>query len=356
MAKVIIGKKEPTVLITGGTGFLGVHLSRLFLSKKFRVVLLDLSALTADDLKGKVEVENADIRDKVKVLQIFSRHKPNLVVHAAAALPIQNSEKLINDINVNGTRNILEACYKNKVKRVVFISSTAMYGVPKHLPETETSPIDPIGFYGESKAEGEKLCFSYYKKGLSINVIRPKTFLGPERLGIFTLWFEAIYNNKPVFILGSGNNLYQLLAVSDVTQAIFLALTSKTDGEIFNIGAGKFGTWRQDLGALIGHAKSKSKILGLPVFPSELALSVLEKLNLSPIAAWHYKTIHVDSYVSIEKAKKILKFKPQKSNKELLIENYDWYKKHRKEFLGRKGITHRTVWNFKILDFFTRFF
>ncbi len=344
------------IIITGGTGFLGAHLSRLFLSKKYKVVLLDLAPLTADDLKGKVEVENADIRDKKRVSEIFLRRKPDFVVHAAAALPIQNSKKLIMDINVNGTKNILEASLKNKVKRVVFISSTAMYGVPKHLPETETSPLDPIGFYGESKAEGEKLCFSYIKKGLSVNIIRPKTFLGPERLGIFTLWFEAIYNNKPVFILGSGNNLYQLLAVGDVSRAIYLALNSKTDGEIFNIGAEKFGTWKQDLGTLIKHAKSKSKILGLPVLPSEFALSILEKLNLSPIAAWHYKTIHVDSYVSIDKAKKILKYKPQKSNKELLIENYDWYKKHRAEFIGKKGITHRTVWNFKLLDLFTRFF
>ena len=344
------------VIITGGTGFLGVHLSRLFLSKKYKVVLLDIAELTAQDLKGKVQVENVDVRDKQKVLRVFLKHKPDYVVHAAAALPIQNSEKLIKDININGTRNILEASFKSRAKRLVFISSTAMYGVPKHLPETETSPISPIGYYGASKAEGEKLCFSYYKKGLSVNIIRPKTFLGPERLGIFTLWFEAIYNNKPVFILGSGNNLYQLLAVSDVAQAIFLGLTAKKDGEIFNIGSEKFGTWREDLGALIKHAKSKSKILGFPVLPSELALSILEKLNLSPIAAWHYKTIHVDSYVSIEKAKKILKFNPQKSNQDLLEENYDWYKKHRKEFLGRKGVTHRTVWNFKILDLFTRFF
>jgi nucleoside-diphosphate-sugar epimerase len=178
--------------------------------------------------------------------------------------------------------------------------------------------------------------------------------LGPERLGVFTLWFEAIYNSKPVFILGNGNNLYQLLDVEDLCTAIHSALTVKKDGEIFNAGAEKFGTWRQDLGALIKHAGSKSKIIGFPVLPSQLALGVLETLNLSPIVAWHYKTLPVNSYVSIEKAKKLLGFKPKVSNQDLLIESYDWYKNNRSKLQGKTGNTHRVIWNFKLLNIFEK--
>src|SRR5581483_4170360 len=265
-------------------------------------------------------------------------------------LPIQKTKEVIFSVNIKGTENVLSAALLHRIKRLIFISTTAAYGVPKHLPEKEDSPIDPIGFYGESKIAAENLCLEYYKKGLSVNILRPKTFLGPERLGVFQLWFEAIYTNKRVFILGNGNNKYQLLAVSDIVDAIIKAMRVKKDGEIFNIGAKEFSTWKKDLGAVIAHAKSKSKITGLPVIPSQLLLGILEKAGLSPIAAWHYKTLPVDSYVSIEKAEKILQWHPKKSNKELLIESYSWYEKHRAEIIGRKGTTHRVGWNFQLLD------
>lgn len=350
-------KSRRKVLITGGTGFLGVYLARYFLKKKFLVLLLDTEPLTDRKLlKNKsVEVVECDIRDKKKLAECF--YDVDYVVHAAAALPIHNDREYIFDVNVAGTKNVLEESLKNNVSRVVFISTTAMYGVPQHLPEKETDPISPIGYYGESKAEGEKLCKRYHKKGLPVVIIRPKTFLGPERLGIFTLWFEAIYAHKPVFILGDGNNLYQLLEVNDLCELIYSALSAKSvSGEIFNAGASEFASWREDLEALIAHAKSKSKIVGLPVVPSQILLAILEKLHLSPIVAWHYKTFPVDSYVSTEKAQKKLGFRSTKSNKKILIESYDWYKEHRKEVLSHSGgTTHRKIWNFKIVDIISRF-
>jgi len=342
------------ILITGGTGFLGVHLARKFLKDGFTVTLFDIADLDAKDLFGKVAVIKGDVRDKKAVGSAIKNQ--DYVVHAAAALPIQKSKKLIFSINVDGTKNVLESSLKSKVKRLVFISSTAVYGVPKHLPETEKAPLDPIGYYGESKIMGENLCKEYMKQGLSINIIRPKTFLGPERLGVFELWFEAIYTGKKVFILGNGKNLYQLLAVSDVVDAIEKMLISKVYNETFNIGAKEFKTWQKDLGAVIAYAKSNSRIFGFPVLPSQIILGILEKLNLSPIAPWHYKTIAVPSYVSVAKAEKLLQWHPKKSNSELLIESYKWYEKHRAEVLGRVGIGHRVGWNFKALNLVKRFF
>jgi len=336
------------ILITGGCGFLGVHLARQLLKQGYKVTLLDLADLDAKDLIGKVKFIKCDVRDVDKVNNAIKDH--DCVVHAAAALPILREKKIIFDININGTKNVLDASLKNKVKRLIFISSTAVYGIPRHLPEAETNPLDPIGFYGKSKVAAEKLCQEYLKKGLSVNILRPKTFLGPERLGVFELWFEAIYKNKGVFILGNGNNKYQLLAVSDVVNAIIKALESKTEGEVFNIGAKKFQTWNKDLGSVIKHARSKSKIIRLPTFPSQILLGILDALNLSPIAAWHYKTISVNSYISTKKAEKLLNWKPNKSNKELLIESYDWYKKHRSEIINKVGMTHRVGWNFKLLN------
>ena len=342
------------VLITGGAGFLGCHLSRALLKEKYNVTVFDIAELDAKDLIGRVNFIKGDVRDRKAVDQAIKDHE--YVVHAAAALPILKSRKLIFDVNVQGTKNVLESSLRNNIKRLVFISTTAVYGVPKHLPETEEAPLDPIGHYGESKVEAESLCMEYAKKGLSVNILRPKSFLGPERLGVFELWFEAIYSGKGVFILGNGNNKYQLLAVSDVVSAIIKAINTKSDGEIFNIAAKEFQTWKKDLGAVIKYANSKSKIVGLPVLPSQIILWILEQLNLSPIAAWHYKTMPVDSYISIEKAEKTLNWHPQKSNSELLIESYEWYKKHRSEIIGKIGTGHRVAWNFKILNLIRRFF
>lgn len=341
------------VVITGGTGFLGCHLARRFLKEKWQVTLFDLAPLTAADLEGKVTYIKGDVRNTKAVSKAL--HNQDYVVHAAAALPIHRNKELIFSTNVEGTRNILDFARKEKTKKVVFISTTAVYGVPKHLPETETSPIDPIGNYGESKVEAENLCLMYAKKGLGVNIIRPKTFLGPERLGVFALWFEAIYRGKRVFILGTGYNHYQLLAVSDVVDAIYKALTTRASGEIFNIGAKEYGTWRSDLGAVIKFAKSNARVTSLPTLPSQFILYILDLLHLSPIAAWHYKTLPVNSYVSTKKAEKMLGWKAEKSNKQLLLENYKWYKEHRNEFIGRKGDTHRVGWSFGILNIVSKF-
>jgi len=342
------------VLVTGGCGFLGVHLARQLLKQNYDVTLLDIADLDAKDLIGKVRVIKCDVGDKDKINNVIKNY--DYVVHAAAALPILREKKIIFDVNINGTKNVLDASLKNKIKRLVFISTTAVYGVPKHLPEAETNPLDPIGHYGESKVAGEKLCLEYAKKGLSVNILRPKSFLGPERLGVFELWFEAIYTGKGVFILGNGNNRYQLLAVSDVVDAIIKALESKTDGEIFNIGAEEFQTWNKDLGSVIKYANSKSKIIKLPTLLSQMLLGILEILNLSPIAAWHYKTMPVDSYIDIKKAEKLLNWEPQKSNQELLIESYQWYKRHRSEIINKIGMTHRVGWNFKLLNLIKNIF
>lgn len=342
------------VLITGGSGFLGVHLARQLLKENYDVTLFDIAGLDAKDLIGKIIFIKGDIRNKKDVDNAIKNR--DYVVHAAAGLPILREKKLIFDVNINGTRNVLDSALQNKVKRFLFISSTAVYGIPRHLPETETNPLDPIGYYGESKVEAENLCLEYAKKGLSVNILRPKSFLGPERLGVFELWFEAIYNGKGVFILGNGNNKYQLLAVSDAVDAIVKTIETKTDGEIFNIGAREFQTWNKDLGAVIKYAKSKSSIIKLPTLPSQIMLGILEMLNLSPIAAWHYKTMPVDSYISIKKAEKLLKWSPKKSNEELLIESYDWYKKHRSEIINKIGTTHRVGWNFKLLNIIKNIF
>jgi dihydroorotate dehydrogenase len=212
---------QSTVLITGGTGFLGVHLARYFLKKKYKVILLDTAEQTAKDLFGKVTVINCDIRDYKKMEPYFSN--VDYVVHAAAALPIHHNRNYIFDVNVNGTRNVLKASQKNKVKKVVFISTTAMYGVPRTLPEKETDKIYPIGYYGESKAVAENY-FDYFEINISCpNLVHlPESFVKFDTpIGLKNLLdkLSTININKPAFIkMYSEKSIQDTLSLCQVAE------------------------------------------------------------------------------------------------------------------------------------------
>ena len=256
-------------------------------------------------------------------------------------------------MNVDGARVTIDAALAAGVRRVVLISSTAVYGVPERHPIDETDPLVGVGHYGESKIEAERLCEGYAARGLETVVVRPKTFVGPERLGVFEILFDWIREGRRIPILGSGENRYQLLAVEDLVDAVVRCLDAPVAGEALNVGAGTFGTVRQDLEALIGHAGSRSRLRPVPARPAELALRALELARLSPLAEWHYRTAHKDSFVSIEKARSLLGWEPQLSNAQTLCATYDWYLAHRDE-LRAAGTTHRVPWNQRALGLLRR--
>jgi nucleoside-diphosphate-sugar epimerase len=184
-------------------------------------------------------------------------------------------------------------------------------------------------------------------------IVRPKTFIGPERLGVFEILFDWIREGRRIYILGDGSNRYQLLAVEDLVDAIVRAAEREVDGEVFNVGATEFGTVRSDLQALIAHAGTRSRLRSLPVRPAELALRALELARVSPLVQWHYMTASRDSYVDVSKAQRLLGWDATKSNVDTLIENYDWYVANRDSLKGA-GVTHRVPWNQQALRLLKR--
>jgi len=276
----------------------------------------------------------------------------DIVLHFAAALPLY-SKKDIYTTEVDGTRNVLESALINNIKKVIYISSTAVYGVPDHHPVFETDKLVGVGPYGEAKIKAEKICRDFREKGLSVTIIRPKSFVGPERLGVFALFYDWAKDGKNFPLLGNGKNRYQLLAVADVCQAIWQAVIGNSEkvNDVFNIGAKDFKTMKEDYQSVLDYAGFNKKIICIPSGPAIFLLKLLEKLHLSPLYAWVYETAAKDSYVSIEKAEKILNFKPKYSNQKALIENYKWYIKHLNEFKNSIGISHRVPWSQGILKF-----
>jgi nucleoside-diphosphate-sugar epimerase len=335
--------------ISGGAGFLGLHLARRLLADGHDVRTLDVVPLDDAELERTVDERRGDIRDREDVRQLVDG--TDVVVHAAAALPIRASREAIRSVNVGGTENVLRAGADAGVRRVVFISSTAVYGVPEKHPIDEADPLVGVGWYGESKIDAEGLC---RVAAVETTIVRPKTFIGPERLGVFEILFDWIREGRRIYTLGKGDNRYQLLAVEDLVDAIVRAGNEpKAARETFNVGATEFGTVRSDLQALIDHAGSSSRLQPVPVKPAETALRALELLRVSPLAEWHYKTAHRDSFVDVTKAHRLLGWQPRLSNREALIETYDWYLANRGR-VGEAGVTHRVPWNQQALGLLKR--
>ena len=335
--------------ISGGAGFLGLHLARRLLSDGHEVRTLDVAPLDDPELERAVDELRGDVRDREAVARLVAG--ADVVVHAAAALPIQASRESIRSVNVGGTENVLQAANDAGVRRVVFVSSTAVYGVPEKHPIEEEDPLVGVGSYGESKIDAEALC---RVAAVETTIVRPKTFVGPERLGVFEILFDWIREGRRIYILGQGHNRYQLLAVEDLVDAIVKgAVEPRAARETFNVGATEFDTVRADLQALIDHAGSPSRLQPVPVKPAEIALRALELLHVSPLAEWHYKTAHKDSFVDVSKAQRLLGWQPRLSNREALTETYDWYLENR-ERVGAAGVTHRVPWNQQALGLLKR--
>jgi nucleoside-diphosphate-sugar epimerase len=335
--------------ISGGAGFLGLHLARRLLADGHDVRTLDVVPLDDAGLERSVQELRGDVRDRDRVRELLVG--ADVVVHAAAALPIQASRESIRSVNVGGTENVLQEARDAGVQRVVFISSTAVYGVPEKHPIEEDDPLVGVGSYGESKIDAEGLC---RVAAVETTIVRPKTFIGPERLGVFEILFDWIREGRRIYILGQGHNRYQLLAVEDLVDAIVRAGTvPEAARQTFNIGATEFGTVRSDLQSLIDHAGSSSRLRPVPVKPAEIALRTLELLHVSPLAEWHYKTAHKDSFVDVSRAQRVLGWEPGLSNRDALIETYDWYLANR-ERVGAAGVTHRVPWNQQALGLLKR--
>jgi len=343
------------VLISGGSGFLGINMVRKLLEKGVtNISVIDFADFDYPE-KDRITFIKGDIRDKAKVSEAMSG--VNQVIHAAAALPLY-SKKDIMTTDVDGTRNLLEAAEKNRVERFIHISSTAVYGIPDHHPLFENDKLSGVGPYGEAKILAEEVCLEFRKKGMIVPIIRPKSFIGPERLGVFVLLYDWAKDGKNFPMIGSGNNRYQLLDVEDLAESIWLCMTkeAKTVNDTFNIGAKNFTTMKEDYQAVLDYAGFGKKIIGFPAKPAIWALRFLEFLRLSPLYKWVYETACEDSFVSIEKAEKKLGYKPIYSNKDALIRNYKWYIDNLQRFENVSGISHRAPWKQGILKIVKMFF
>jgi len=341
------------IAVTGGAGFLGYHLANYIAQQGEACLLLDIAQFQQSDYPQDAVFVDVDVRDLGGLREALGEHEVSCVIHAAAALPLWKPKDIFS-VNVDGTRNVLTATRELGIPRAVYVSSTAVYGVPKIHPLYEDHEMVGVGPYGESKVQAEQVCEQLRELGLCVPVVRPKTFIGTARLGVFQILYDWVESGCRIPVIGAGHNHYQLLEVDDLCAAIWLCATGPDDkvNDTFNVGAEEYGTVQEDVGALCDRAGNGARVMGTPAWLVKPALALFEALHLSPLYKWVYGTADTDSFVSVDKIKQTLGWQATYSNAEALIRSYDWYLEHKAESDGATGITHRVAWNQGILKVF----
>jgi len=322
-------------LITGGSGYFGSLLRDRLLAQGQAVRVFDLA--DAEDRKNNVDFIRGDIRAAASVAKAVT--DCGVIYHCVAQVPLAKDKDLFHSVNVHGTQNLLATALAANVRKVIYVSSSAVFGVPESNPVTETTTPAPGEAYGRAKLEGETLCHQHTARGLDVTIIRPRTIMGHGRLGIFQILFEWIREGYNVPVFGHGDNIYQFVHADDLAEACILA-AARPGATTYNCGAANFGSMREALEHLCAHAKTKSRVRSVPMTPAVAVMQFTSALGLSPLGAYHALMYGRSLYFDIAKAQRELQWQPRFSTDQMFAQSYDWYQANREMILRTSGASH----------------
>lgn len=242
------------VLVTGGAGFIGSHVVDRLVSTEYEILVIDnlftgkIENLQPHIKKGRINFLRGDIRDGSFVQD--SVQGVDAIIHLAAIASVPFSVEnpvLTNEVNVNGTLNLLRAAVKNDVKKFLFVSSCAVYGDPKYLPIDEKHSLQPLSPYAASKVAVEYYCRAFTRTyGLETVILRLFNVYGSRQReddsysGVITVFMKKLIREEPLTVYGDGEQTRDFVHVNDVSEAVLLALEHKSgDNEVFNVGSGR---------------------------------------------------------------------------------------------------------------------
>ncbi len=322
-------------LVTGGSGYFGSLLVRKLREQGCAVRVFD--RVDADDRPAAVEFLQGDVRDAAAVQRACAG--ASHVYHNVAQVPLAKDRRLFRSVNVRGTENLLSAARQAGVRKAVYTSSSAVYGVPVRNPVTEEMEPHPRESYGRAKLDGELACHRFSREGLDVTIIRPRTILGHGRLGIFQVLFEWIRQGANIPVLGSGANRYQFVHADDLAEACILA-ARRPGSAVYNCGTDRFGSMREVLEHLCRHAGTGSRVRGVPFWPAVAGMQLTAWIGLSPLGPYHALMYGRSMYFDIARARTELGWQPRYSNDEMFVASYEWYLAHRDEVLRASGASH----------------
>jgi nucleoside-diphosphate-sugar epimerase len=330
-----MAQADRVALITGGSGYFGSLLLRKCLERGDRCRVLDVN--DAADRPANVEFIQGDIRNPEVVHRACQG--VSIVHHNVAQVPLAKDRHLFQSVNVEGTRILLEAARAQRVTKLIYTSSSAVFGIPRSNPVTEDTTPEPGEAYGRAKLAAEGLCHTAAREGLDVTIVRPRTILGHGRLGIFQILFEWIRTGFNVPVLGRGDNRYQFVHADDLAELCILA-ANRSGPSIYHAGTDRFGTMREVLTSLCQAAQTGSRVRAVPMRPAIAAMRVTSLLGLSPLGAYHALMYGRSMFFDISRAQRELNWQPKYSNEEMFLDSYRWYLAHREATLAQSHASH----------------
>lgn len=309
------------ILVTGGAGFIGSHLSERLLCEGHSVTILDdlnnfyPRAVKEANLEevgrhGPFAFYYGDISDEARVRQVFEESRPDAVVHLAARAGVRPSLEqplLYGQVNVQGTITLLEACRRQGVRKFVFASSSSIYGIANRVPFREDDAVNmPVSPYAATKIAGEKIAFTYsHLYGLKVVCLRFFTVFGPrQRPDLAIRKFAAMIDRgQRIPVFGDGSSGRDYTFVADTVQGIMGALAYDCAFDVFNLGNSapvKLIDLVRTIEAALG---KKAEIEWLPDQPGDVPITCAD----------------------ISKAQKLLGYNPQTSFREGIDRFLSWY-------------------------------
>lgn len=335
-------------LVTGSSGLLGHCLVTSLHARGVPVRLLDMMPPPDGLVAPGDDVRVVDLRDARAVLDAC--RDVDVVYNLAAGQRMKPqfaamTEDEIFTMNRDAVRHVLDGARTAGVRKVVHISSSAVYGVPQTVPVHEaTHPQQPLGAYGRSKIAAEVLCREALDRGLDVTMLRPMSLFGPGMTGVFVLLFDWVRQSKNCYLLGRGRNRVQMVSAWDVADACLLAAERpESRGAVLNLGATDVVSVREQVEGLIRHAGSRSRVISIPAALLRNAARVLNVVGLSPIVPEHYLLADATFVLDVSEAQRVLGWQPTRSNVAMMCESYDWYCRHWQDDPPQYGIVMRLL-------------
>jgi UDP-glucose 4-epimerase len=287
------------VLVTGGAGFIGSHVTDALVAAGHDVIVVDdLSTGKRANLNPKARFHQLDIQDP-KVIELIRDERPAALNLHAAQMDVRRSvaDPLFDArVNILGTVNLLEAARKANVRRVMFVSSGgAVYGEQEKFPAPESHPTNPVSPYGVSKRAGELYAFFYQAEyQLAFVALRYANVYGPRQdphgeAGVVAIFSEKMLRGEPVTINGDGKQTRDYVFVGDVVRANVLALESTATGP-FNIGTGVETDVNELARLLLAASGSRAEIRHGPAKQGEQRRSVVDSKRATDVLGWRPET------------------------------------------------------------------
>ncbi|MCE3046979.1 NAD-dependent epimerase/dehydratase family protein [Helicobacter kayseriensis] len=313
-------------VLVGGSGFVGQYAFRALRDAypQCEILVLDKVNNFLGDAHPYIELDLTKDID-------FQFRSTDIVIHLAARQyhpkpPKKDRDEYFFELNFYGTKRLIEKMAQDGCHRMIYFSTDMVYGIPKHIPLTESHPTHPFGPYGRSKLASEELLQQYWKEGFKITIFRPRMIVGKGRFGLLTKLFWLIDHHLPVPMIGNGKNCYQMVSVEDCATAIVCAIKSEIPNVCCNLGSKNPPSVKELLSDLIAYVGSRSILIPTWGDGIKVILKTLGAVGVELMFEEQYQIADQEYIVDLEGTYKSIGWSPRFSDEEMLRLAYAEYR------------------------------